>query len=45
MLRNRVQPWPMPSEAQMRCGLHSTHTLKLTSERPAPQSQRKMRLY
>jgi len=45
MLRNRVQPWPMLSEARMRCGLHSTHTFNLTAERPAPQSQSKMRLY
>jgi len=45
MLRNRVQPWPMPSEARMRCCLHSTQALKLTPERPGLQSQSKMRLY
>ena len=45
MLRNRVQPWPMPSETRMRLGLHSTHALKLTPERPGLQSQNKMRLY
>jgi len=35
----------MPSEARMRCGMHSTHALKLTPERPGLQSQSKMRLY
>jgi len=38
MLRNRVQPWPMPSEAPMLCGLHSAHALKLTPEGPGLQS-------
>ena len=35
----------MPSEARMRCGLESTHALKLTPERPGIQSQSKMRLH